>query len=133
MYTEIRQLFKETKNYTNQEVTICGWVKTIRSSKTFGFIELNDGSFFKGVQIVFNDQLSNFNQVEKLGVGTSLIVKGKFIETPDNKQPFEVQATEIYVEGEAPTDYPLQKKRHTFEYLILICAIWFDHDLHRHH
>ena len=123
MYTEIRQLFKETKKYTQDEITVCGWVKTIRSSKTFGFIELNDGSFFKGVQVVFDDNLENFEKIEKLGVGASLIVKGNLIETPENKQPFEIKATAIDIEGEAPTDYPLQKKRHTFEYLRTIAHL----------
>ncbi|WP_250278704.1 asparagine--tRNA ligase [[Clostridium] colinum] len=123
MYTEIKQLFKETSKYTQSEITICGWVKTIRSSKTFGFIEINDGSFFKGVQVVFDDKLENFDKIEKLGVGSSLIVKGNLIETPENKQPFEIKAINIEIEGEAPSDYPLQKKRHTFEYLRTIAHL----------
>ncbi len=123
LYTEIRQLFKETKKYTQDEITVCGWVKTIRSSKTFGFIELNDGSFFKGVQVVFDDSLENFEKIEKLGVGSSLVVKGNLIETPENKQPFEIKAINIQIEGEAPSDYPLQKKRHTFEYLRTIAHL----------
>lgn len=123
MYTEIKQIFKETKKYLENEITICGWVKTIRSSKTFGFIELNDGSFFKGVQVVFDNSLENFDKIEKLGIGSSLIVKGNIIETPENKQPFEIKATCIDIEGEAPSDYPLQKKRHTFEYLRTIAHL----------
>ncbi|WP_317367616.1 asparagine--tRNA ligase [uncultured Tyzzerella sp.] len=123
MYTEIKQIFKETKKHTENEITVCGWVKTIRSSKTFGFIELNDGSFFKGVQVVFDDSLSNFEKIEKLGVGASLVVKGNLIETPENKQPFEIKATSINIEGEAPSDYPLQKKRHSFEYLRTIAHL----------
>ena len=123
MYIEIRKLFKEMENYTNNNIEICGWVKTIRSSKTFGFIELNDGSFFKGVQVVFDDSLENFEKIEKLGIGSSIIVSGKLIETPENKQPFEIKATKIQIEGEAPTDYPLQKKRHSFEYLRTIAHL----------
>ena len=123
MYTEIKQLFKETEKYTQNEITICGWVKTIRSSKTFGFIEINDGSFFKGVQVVFDNTLANFDKVEKLGVGASLIVKGNLIQTPENKQPFEIKATNIDIEGDSPSDYPLQKKRHTFEYLRTIAHL----------
>lgn len=123
MYIEIRKLFKETENYTNNNIEICGWVKTIRSSKTFGFIELNDGSFFKGVQVVFDDSLENFEKIEKLGIGSSIVVSGQLIETPENKQPFEIKATKIQIEGEAPTDYPLQKKRHSFEYLRTIAHL----------
>lgn len=123
MYIEIRKLFKEMENYTNNNIEICGWVKTIRSSKTFGFIELNDGSFFKGVQVVFDDSLENFEKIEKLGIGSSIIVSGELIETPENKQPFEIKAAKIQIEGEAPTDYPLQKKRHSFEYLRTIAHL----------
>ncbi len=123
LYTEIKQIFRETEKYTKDEITVCGWVKTIRSLKTFGFIELNDGSFFKGVQVVFDNSLENFEKIEKLGVGASLIVKGNVIETPENKQPFEIKATFINIEGEAPSDYPLQKKRHTFEYLRTIAHL----------
>ena len=117
MYTEIRELFKNTKEYTKDKITVCGWVRTIRSSKTFGFIELNDGTFFKSVQVVFDDKLKNFSEIEKLGVGASLVIEGQLIETPENKQPFEIKASNIEIEGISPSDYPLQKKRHTFEYL----------------
>ena len=123
MFTEIKQLFKETEKFKSGSIEICGWVKTIRSSKTFGFIELNDGSFFKGVQVVFDDKLENFERIEKLGIGASIIVLGELIETPENKQPFEIKATEIKIEGESPSDYPLQKKRHTFEYLRTIAHL----------
>ena len=117
MYKEIRELFKNTKEYTKDKITVCGWVRTIRSSKTFGFIELNDGTFFKSVQVVFDDKLKNFSEIEKLGVGASLVIEGQLIETPENKQPFEIKASNIEIEGISPSDYPLQKKRHTFEYL----------------
>lgn len=115
--TEIRKLFENTSQYTKGEQTVCGWVRTIRLSKTFGFIELNDGSYFQNLQVVFDDQLPNFNEISKLNIGSSLVVKGNLVETPEAKQPFEIKATSITVEGTSTPDYPLQKKRHTFEYL----------------
>lgn len=123
MYTEIKQLFKQTEDYKNKQINICGWIKTIRSSKKFGFIELNDGSFFKSVQVIFEDNLDNFDNLEKLGVGSGIIVYGELIETPENKQPFEIKASKIEIEGDAPSYYPLQKKRHTFEYLRTIAHL----------
>lgn len=114
---EISTLFKDTKQYSKDEQTICGWVRTLRLSKTFGFIELNDGSCFQNLQIVFDDSLANFNEISKLNIGSSLQVKGNLVETPQAKQPFEIKATSITVEGMSDSDYPLQKKRHTFEYL----------------
>lgn len=123
MYTEIRELFKNIDKYVGEELNLCGWVKTSRSSKNFGFIELNDGTFFKSIQVVFDDTLDNFAQVDKLGVGSSIRLKGLIIATPENKQPFEVKAISIKVEGEAPSEYPLQKKRHTFEYLRTIAHL----------
>ncbi len=123
MYIEIKSLYKDTKKYLDKNIEICGWVKTIRSSKNFGFIELNDGSFFKGVQVVFDTSLENFAQIEKLGVGTSLNILGKLIETPENQQPFEIKALDIKIEGKADETYPLQKKRHTFEYLRTIAHL----------
>lgn len=113
----IKDLFKNIEKYENNEVNIEGWVKTVRDSKTFGFIELNDGSFFKNVQIVFTDALSNFEELCKLTISSSIAVCGKLIITPDAKQPFEIQATNIEVQNLCPQEYPLQKKRHTFEYL----------------
>jgi len=98
-------------------LTVAGWVRTVRDSKTFGFIELNDGTFFKSLQIVFEEHLENFKEVAKLGVGSAIIVTGEFVLTPNQKQPFELKATKIEVEGESPSDYPLQKKRHSFEFL----------------
>ena len=115
--TTIKDLFKNSKNYENKEIKVEGWVRTVRDSKTFGFIELNDGSYFKGVQIVFNDNLSNFEQISKLTISSSISVTGKLIITPDAKQPFEIQATNIEVLNLCSPEYPLQKKRHTFEYL----------------
>ena len=109
--TQIAQLYKNT-------LTVCGWVKTVRGSKAFGFMELSDGSGFKGVQIVFEqDKIDNFEEVSKLGVGSAVTVTGEFLLTPEAKQPFEIHAAEVIVDGLAPSDYPLQKKRHTLEYL----------------
>ena len=100
------------------EVSVHGWVRTIRISKNFGFIELNDGSYFKNLQIVIEaDSLVNFAELSKLNVGAALEVKGILVLTPDAKQPFEVKAKEVSIEGASTPDYPLQKKRHTFEYL----------------
>ncbi|MBE5902273.1 MAG: asparagine--tRNA ligase [Lachnospiraceae bacterium] len=113
----IREIFKKREEYFNTEVTIGGWVRSIRNSKTFGFIVVNDGSYFETMQVVYSNQLANFEEIEKLNVGAAIIVKGELIPTPEAKQPFEIQATEIQIEGQSTPDYPLQKKRHTFEYL----------------
>jgi asparaginyl-tRNA synthetase len=116
--TTIKEIYKDTKNYLNKEVKISGWVRTIRDSKTFGFIELNDGSFFKNLQIVFEeDKLPNFKDITKLTLSSAIIVEGILVETPGAKQPFEMKASKIDIEGLCSVDYPLQKKRHTFEYL----------------
>lgn len=119
----VKKLYKDYKNYKDKEVLISGWIKTLRNSKTFCFVELNDGTFFKNVQIVFDNTIKNYNSLSKLGVGTSIRVKGVIIETPENKQPFEIKASEIKVEGTSPSDYPLQKKRHSFEYLRTIAHL----------
>ena len=113
----IRHLYRSTSDYVGKSVTVAGWVKTVRDSKVFGFIELNDGTFFKSVQVVFEDKLENFKEIAKLGVGAAIIVTGDLVETPNQKQPFEIKATEIVVEGSCPAEYPLQKKRHSFEFL----------------
>ena len=116
--TEIIDIYNNTKKFANSNITVCGWVRTIRDSKNLGFMELNDGSCFKGIQIVFeSNKISNFQQIAKLNVGASVIVKGNLIETPEAKQPFEIHANEIIIEGKSTPDYPLQKKRHTLEYL----------------
>ena len=119
----IKDLYRNTSNYENKEVTLEGWVKTVRDSKTFGFIELNDGSFFKNVQIVFTDKLDNFNEIVKLTISSSIKVTGTLIVTENAKQPFEVQATKIEVLDLCPAEYPLQKKRHSFEYLRTIAHL----------
>ena len=113
----IRELFREKEQYLDKEVTVGGWVRSIRGSKNFGFIVVNDGTFFEPLQVVYHDALPNFAEVDKLNVGAAIIVRGKLVETPNAKQPFEIQAEEVTVEGESAPDYPLQKKRHSFEYL----------------
>ena len=113
----IRDIFKEPKKYLDKEVKVSGWVKTLRNSKNFGFIELNDGSFFTNLQIVFDDKLKNFDKVGKVTIASSLEITGKLVKTEGAKQPFEIHATEIDILQIADSDYPLQKKRHTMEYL----------------
>lgn len=114
----VKSIYRNTADYANKEVTLGGWIRTMRVSKNFGFIELNDGSFFKNIQIVFEaDALSNYAEITKLGVGAAIIVKGLLVETPEAKQPFEVKAQEIAIEGTSTPDYPLQKKRHSVEFL----------------
>ncbi|MBQ7976115.1 MAG: asparagine--tRNA ligase, partial [Clostridia bacterium] len=118
MKTVIKSIFRETDKYAGKELCISGWVRTIRASSNFGFIELNDGTFFKNLQIVMEEAvLPNYNEIAKLNVGAAITVKGTLILTPEAKQPFEIQAKEIVVEGVSTPDYPLQKKRHSFEYL----------------
>ena len=112
-----RTLFRNYKEYDQKEVEICGWVKSNRGSKKFGFLVINDGTFFEPIQVVYDQEMGNFDTVSKLNVGTAVIVNGTVIVTPDAKQPFEIHAKSVEVEGECPSDYPLQKKRHTLEYL----------------
>ncbi len=113
----VRELFHDTDKYIGTKVAVGGWVRSVRDSKTFGFIVLNDGSCFETLQIVYADKLENFAEISKLNVGASLIVRGTLTATPQAKQPFEIQADEIEIEGMSSPDYPLQKKRHTLEYL----------------
>ena len=116
--TLLNWLHQHFEEYDGKTVTVCGWARTIRDSKAFGFIELNDGSSFNGVQIVFEAQtLANYEQISKLNVGASLVVTGKVVLTPQNKQPYEIKAEKIEVEGLSSPDYPLQKKRHSVEFL----------------
>ncbi len=119
----VKNLYQNTEEYKNKEITIEGWVKTVRDSKTFGFIELNDGTFFKNVQIVFNDKLNNFEEICKLTISSSIHVTGHFILTENAKQPFEIQATAIDIESLSDRDYPLQNKKHSFEYLRTIAHL----------
>ena len=113
----VRELYRNREEYLDKEVTIGGWVRSIRDSKAFGFIVVNDGSFFEPLQVVYHDNMENFGEISKLNVGAAIIVKGTLVATPQAKQPFEIQATEVTVEGASAPDYPLQKKRHSFEYL----------------
>ena len=113
----VRELFKNTKAYAGRTISVGGWVRSVRASKAFGFIVLSDGTFFSPLQIVYHDALDNFAEVSKLNVGAALIVRGTLVETPEAKQPFELQAEAVTVEGASTPDYPLQKKRHTLEYL----------------
>ncbi|MBQ3666083.1 MAG: asparagine--tRNA ligase [Lachnospiraceae bacterium] len=115
--TIIKDLYRETDKYIGKEITVGGWVRSIRDSKTFGFIVLNDGTFFETLQIVYSDKMENFDEISKLNVGAAVIVKGTLVATPSAKQPFEIQAEEVLIEGASAPDYPLQKKRHSFEYL----------------
>lgn len=113
----VREIYKEREKYLDQEIRVGGWIRSIRDSKTFGFIVLHDGTFFETLQIVYHDKMDNFQEISKLNVGAAIIVKGTLVATPQAKQPFEIQAAEIEVEGNSTPDYPLQKKRHSFEYL----------------
>ena len=113
----IKDLYRNTENYIDKTVEVAGWVRTVRDSKAFGFIELNDGSFFNNLQIVFNDKLANFEEVRKLTISSSIIVNGTVVKTENAKQPFEIHADSVEIFNLADADYPLQKKRHSFEYL----------------
>jgi asparaginyl-tRNA synthetase len=113
----VRDLYKETEKYKDKEIKVGGWVRSIRASKNFGFIVVSDGTFFKTLQIVIHDEMENFKEISKLNVGAAIICEGTLVMTPDAKQPFEIQAKSVTVEGESTPDYPLQKKRHTMEFL----------------
>ena len=113
----VRELFKNTASYAGKEIEVGGWVKNRRASKQFGFIVLNDGTFFSPVQVVYTDALENFQDITKINIGAALIVKGTLVETPDAKQPFEIQASSVTVEGPSTGDFPLQPKRHSMEFL----------------
>ena len=116
--TDIRQLFREREKYVGQRVTVGGWVRSNRDSKSFGFLVINDGTFFEPLQAVYAaDRLPDYAQIARIGVGAAVIVTGVIVETPQAKQPFEMQAEEVVLEGASGPDYPLQKKRHSFEYL----------------
>lgn len=115
--TNIRELFREKEKFMGKKVTIGGWLRGNRDSKAFGFLVVNDGTFFEALQVVYSDKLNNFADIAKLNVGAAVICSGTITETPGAKQPFEMQADEVIIEGESTGDYPLQKKRHTFEYL----------------
>lgn len=114
---DIRKLYRDKEEYIGKKIQIGGWVRSIRDSKNFGFIVLNDGTYFEPIQVVYHDTLDNFETISKLNVGSALVVYGELVATPDAKQPFEIQAERVDIEGASSPDYPLQKKRHTLEYL----------------
>ena len=113
----VRSLFKETDAYAGKQIKVGGWVRNLRASKNFGFINLSDGTFFSQVQVVYGSELANFTEISKLNIGAAVIVTGTLVLTPDAKQPFELQASEVFVEGPSTPDYPIQPKRHSMEYL----------------
>ena len=115
--TTVKELFSDREKYLDKEVQVGGWIRSIHDSKAFGFIVLNDGTCFDTLQIVYHDTMENFAEISKLNVGAAIIVKGTLVATPEAKQPFEIQADQVLVEGVSNADYPLQKKRHSFEYL----------------
>lgn len=122
-FVKIKELYKEKETFLGQKITVGGWVRSVRGSKAFGFIVLNDGTFFEPLQVVYHDTLDNFGEVSKLNVGAAVIVTGTLVATPEAKQPFEIQADTVEIEGASASDYPLQKKRHTFEYLRTIAHL----------
>ena len=119
----VKDIYKNPSEFSEKEVVVSGWIRTIRSSKKFGFIELNDGTYFKSIQIVIEEDLENFAEVSKYSIATSIYVKGTLVLTPESKQPFEIKAKEVILEGSSAPEYPLQKKRHTFEYLRTIAHL----------
>ena len=121
--TRIRDLYKNREAYLDQKVTVGGWVRSIRDSKSFGFIVVNDGTFFEPLQVVYHDTMENFEEISRLNVGAAIIVTGTLVATPQAKQPFEIQADTVEVEGASAPEYPLQKKRHSFEYLRTIAHL----------
>ena len=116
-FTTVRELYHDRASYVGKEITVGGWVRSNRDSKTFGFIVLHDGTFFETLQIVYSDQLENFADICKMNVGAAVIVTGMLVETPNAKQPFEIKASKVELEGASTPDYPMQKKRHSLEYL----------------
>ena len=123
MYTKLYDIFKSPESFMGKEFKTAGWIRTIRDNKSFSFMELNDGSFFKSIQVVFDNSLDNFAQINKLGAGASVIVSGVLVESPGGGQSFEIKAAKIDIEGTCPEDYPLQKKRHSLEYLRTIAHL----------
>jgi len=122
--TTVREIFSDANKFSDQEVLISGWIRTIRSSNVFGFIEINDGTFFKNIQVVFESEfLDNYKQIASMNVGASLNITGTLVLTPEAKQPFEIKATKIEIEGMSTPDYPLQKKRHSPEFLRTIAHL----------
>ena len=120
----VKHLFADANNFGDKQISISGWIRTLRASNAFGFIEVNDGTFFKNVQVVFEaDKISNYKEIAALNVGAAIKVTGTLVLTPEAKQPFEIKAEQIEIEGESTPDYPLQKKRHSLEYLRTIAHL----------
>jgi len=119
----VKEIYRETDQFLNQKVELSGWVRTVRSSKAFGFIEINDGSFFENIQVVFEESLANFTEIGKLTISSALRIQGTLVPSPGAKQPFELKAELIEILSLSSADYPLQKKRHTFEYLRTIAHL----------
>ncbi len=115
--TLIKQILRKPEEHVDKTVKISGWIRTIRSSKAFGFIEVNDGSFFKNLQVVFDEKLENFEDISKFSIASSIEVEGKLVESPGKKQPVELHADTVSLVGGSDQDYPLQKKRHSYEFL----------------
>ena len=113
----IREIYKNSEQFLNKEVKLGGWIRSIRGSKHFGFLVLHDGTFFKPIQVVYEEKLENFQEISKMNVGAAVIVEGTLVPTPQAKQPFEIQAATVTLEGASAPDYPLQKKRHSLEYM----------------
>jgi len=119
----IKRLFENQESFANQNMQVSGWIRSVRASNNFGFVIMNDGSAFNNLQVVINGEMENFAEISSLNVGAAIIVEGQLVLTPDAKQPFEMQATKVTVEGESSPEYPLQKKRHSFEYLRTIAHL----------
>ena len=120
----IKELFASPESFDGKEINISGWIRTLRASNAFGFIEVNDGTFFKNIQVVFESEiLDNYKEIASLNVGAAISVNGTLVLTPEAKQPFELKAAKIAIEGESTPDYPLQKKRHSLEYLRTIAHL----------
>lgn len=123
-FLEVKSLYRESEKYLGKKVRVAGWIRTSRISKSFGFIELNDGSFFKNLQIVIDEnKISNFSEISKLAISSAILVEGELLSVDNPKNPIEIHATNIIVEGESDSSYPLQKKKHTFEYLRTIAHL----------
>ncbi|OXT16624.1 asparagine--tRNA ligase [Bacillus sp. OG2] len=119
----VKELYRDPEAHLNEKVRITGWVRTSRDSKTFGFLEVNDGTFLKNVQVVYGDELPNFKDITKAAISSTVSIEGSIVLTPDMKQPFEMKAEQITIEGKSNSDYPLQKKKHSFEYLRTIAHL----------
>jgi len=119
----VREIYKNRNEYLNQEISMGGWVRSNRDSKSFGFLMISDGTYFEQLQVVYHDAMKNFAEITRVNIGAALIIRGKLVATPDAKQPFEIQAEEIAIEGTSGADYPLQKKRHSLEYLRTIAHL----------